>query len=300
MGSNIREIKGRIKAVKNIQRITKTMQMIATARFQAMQKKATEAKAYTRRVGEVVGEVALALADTGQGGAHPLLTTPVQKTGKAAGRHLVLIITSNRGLCGGYNGRVLTLAKNLIKELPGQVEVEVVGRKGLGWCKFNKVEVAKGHTELGDAPKYADVAAIAQGYIEGFEASRYDSIRVVYAKFETMSRQPATALQLLPLQPPKAPAVTGAAAVAKADYEFSPDPASLLAELLPVTVKSTLFQCFNESVVSEQLARMVAMKSATDAAKKMGKSLKREFNRARQAAITTELSEIIGGAAALE
>lgn len=298
MGTNIREIKGRIKAVRNIQRITRTMQLIATARFQAMQKKASEAKAYTRRVGEVVGDVATALAESGAGSSHPLLTAPA----KAAGRHLVLIVTSNRGLCGGYNGRVLNLARQTMKGLKGSVVVEVVGRKGIAWCKFNHMEVAQAHTELGDAPKYADVAAIAQSYIESFEKGQYDSIQVVYTKFETMSRQPATAIQLLPLQPPKAAKVAGVAAEKKSnlDYEFSPEPAVLLAELLPVTVKSTLFQCFNESVVSEQLARMVAMKSATDAAKKMGKSLKRDFNRARQASITTELSEIIGGAAALE
>ncbi len=298
MGTNIREIKGRIKAVKNIQRITRTMQLIATTRFQAMQKKATQAKAYTRRIGEVVGEVASALAESGQGNSHSLLTAPA----KATGRHLVLAVTSNRGLCGGYNSRVLSLARQTIKRLGGEVVVEVVGRKGIAWCKFNQVTVAKAHTELGDAPRYADVAAIAQAYIEAFESGQYDSIQVAYTKFETMSRQPATVIQLLPLQPPKAVAVPGAKAESKvkADYEFSPEPAGLLAELLPVTVKSTLFQCFNESMVSEQLARMVAMKSATDAAKKMGRSLKRDFNRARQASITTELSEIIGGAAALE
>ncbi len=298
MGTNIREIKGRIKAVKNIQRITRTMQLIATARFQAMQKKATEAKAYTRRIGEVVGEVAAALAESGQGSSHPLLTAPT----KATGRHLVLALTSNRGLCGGYNGRLLSLARQTIQGLGGQVDVEVVGRKGIAWCKFNRVNVTKARTELGDAPTYAEVAAIAQQYIESFEKGQYDSIRVVYTKFETMSRQPAAVIQLLPLQPPKAAVEAGAKAETKikADYEFSPEPAVLLAELLPVTVKSTLFQCFNETLVSEQLARMVAMKSATDAAKKMGKSLKRDFNRARQASITTELSEIIGGAAALE
>lgn len=298
MGSNVREIKGRIKAVKNIQRITKTMQMIATARFQAMQKKAVEARAYSRRLAEVVGEVAATQA--GGDNTHPLMAAPA----KATGRHLVLVLTSNRGLCGGYNGRVLSLLKRtLAGDLAGkQVEVEVVGRKGAAWCKFSHVAVSKAHTQIGDAPKYEPVAAVADAYIAAFTSGKYDSIRVVSTRFETMSRQPAAVTQLLPLQPPSAgEAKAGkAAAGPKVDYEFSPEPEALLAELLPMTVKTTLFQCFNESAVSEQLARMVAMKSATDAAKKMGKNLKREFNRARQAAITTELSEIIGGAAALE
>jgi len=293
MGANIREIKGRIKAVKNIQRITKTMQMIATARFQAMQKRATDAQAYTRKIAEVVGEVASSLS--GGEAIHPLLQTPSTPTGK----HLVLVITSDRGLCGSYNGKVLKLAEELIQtELAGQqVDLELVGKKGAAYCKFNNLEVAKQHMQFGDNPSYEDVNALAESYMEAFILGQYDSVRVLYTEFVSMSKQVPEVKTLLPLQPPKAEAGSEAT---NTDYEFSPEPAEMLAELLPVTVKTTLYQCFNESIVSEQLARMIAMKAATDAAGKMGKSLKRQFNRARQAAITTELSEIIGGAAALE
>ena len=294
MPANIREIKGRIKAVGNIQRITKTMQLIASARFQQMQKRATDAQAYTRKVAEVVGEVASTM-NPGEVDL-PLISPPAKK----AGRELLLVLTSNRGLCGAYNGNVMRTALGHIREA-GQdnLDLEVVGKKGVTIFKFTRVEIDAVHDQIGDTPAYEDVAALAQSYMDAFVDGKYDAVRVCYMAFRSMSRQEPVLQTLLPLEPPKAEAGEKQGG-GSTNYEFSPSPEALLGELLPITVKSTLFQCFNEAVVSEQIARMVAMKSATDAAGKMGKSLKRQFNRARQAAITTELSEIIAGAAALE
>ena len=292
-----REIKRRIKAVGNIKRITKTMQMIATARFQAAFRRATAAQPYSRKIVQLVTE--LASVAGGSGLENPLLTTPNPKVG----RELVLVITSDRGLCGGYNANILRTASNHLKGVdPTPIDLEVVGKKGAAFFKFGKRDISVVHSQFGENPKYDLVEALAQKYMDAFAAGKYDSVSVVYMSFISAARQTPKVVRLLPLDKPAVEPVKGekAKADANAIYDFSPKPEELLAELLPITVKTTLFQCFNESVVSEQIARMVAMKSATDAAGKMGKALARKYNRARQAAITTELSEIIAGAASLE
>ena len=303
MAGKTREIRSRIKAVANIKRITHTMQMIATARFQASQRRATAAQPYTRKIAELVGELAkAATASDGasQGGmSHPLLCTPETETGK----ELVLVISSNRGLCGGYNGNILRKAMIHLKQADvdgKQVELQVVGRKGSGFFKFNGMPVSEHHTQFGDSAQFDDVQALAEHYMTAFSTGEYDKVSVIYMAFETMSRQSVCVLPLLPMQDPTAdvkPEET--ASTAQVDYEFSPDPQELLAELLPVTVKAQLFQCFNEAEVSEHIARMIAMKAATDNASQMGKDLTRVYNRARQGAITTELTEMISGAMAL-
>jgi len=297
MPANIREIKGRIKAVGNIQRITKTMQLIASARFQKLQKRATEAQAYTRKVAEVVGEVASSLG--GEDIDLPLATPPQ----KPVGREVVLCLSASRGFCGAYNANVMRPAIKHIRDYgPDQIQTEVVGKKGVGLLKFSRLPISAFHEHIGDTPMYEDVQALADRYMDLFMKGEVDAVRVSYMRFISMSKQTPALMTLLPLEPPTPDTDAGGAAATGSgtNYEFSPEPEELLGELLPITVRSTLYQAFNEAAVSEQLARMVAMKSATDAAGKVGKSLKREYNRARQAAITTELSEIIAGAAALE
>ncbi|MEM9346745.1 MAG: ATP synthase F1 subunit gamma [Planctomycetota bacterium] len=300
MPANIREIKGRIKAVDNIQRITKTMQLIASARFQKLQKRATEAQAYTRKVSEVVGEVASSLG--GEDVNLPLATPPSSPSGK----ELILVLSASRGFCGSYNANVMRPAIQHIRDRGSEnVTTEVVGKKGVALLKFSRLEVDTFHAHIGDTPDYDDVQALTQQYMDDFIAGKYDAVRVAYMRFVSMSKQTPEVMTLLPLEPPNADAEAPSGGEASGtgtdtNYEFSPSAEDLLGELLPITVKSSLYQAFNEAAVSEQLARMVAMKAATDAAGKVGKTLKRQFNRARQAAITTELSEIIAGAAALE
>lgn len=288
-----REIKKRIKAVKNIQRITRTMQMIATSKFAKSQSRAESTKPYTEGIFELVQE----LAATAGNVSHPLIEGP-QGGFKDDAKPLTLVITSDRGLCGPYNGSILrTAIKKLRADPAGQGgPVEVVGKKGVAFMKFNGVQVTKHHTQFGDRPEFEDVQELAQNYIELFEAGRITGVNLVYMRYESVAKQTPATVQLLPLKPPAVEAEAGAMT---AQYEFSPDAEGLLAELLPETVKTTLFQAFNDAVVSENIARMVAMKSATDNAGKMGKALKRKFNRARQAQITTELTEIVSGAAAL-
>jgi F-type H+-transporting ATPase subunit gamma len=294
MPAAIREIKGRIKAVKNIQRITKTMQMIATARFQAMLKKATQAKAYAERLQQMVGEVSAAVAGSGDASvSHPLIDAKPRQDAPT----VLLVLSSNRGLAGSYNANVLRMVARLIADEPSKRRMEVVGKKGVGFFKFNRTPIEVVHTQFGDNPKYEDIHALAEQYMAEFADGKIAGVKVAYMKFISAGKQTPEVLQLLPLS--QGASETSNEKKASANYEFSPDAATLLAELLPATVKTTLQRCFNDAVVSEQIARMVAMKAATDAAGKQGKSLQRRYNRARQAAITTELSEIIAGAAAL-
>jgi len=281
-----------MKAVGNIKRITRTMQMIATSKFARAQQSAMNSKPYTGALFDLVRE----LASAGECVDHPLL-------GEAAegSRELTLVITSDRGLCGPYNGSVVRTGLAHLRGSSGAREgvTEVVGKKGAGVLRFNKIEVGAHHTQFGDKPSYEDVQRLAQDYIDRFTAGEIGVVRVVSMQYISAGRQKPSVFQLLPFKADEADA-SGAGAGSTPLYEFSPDAAGLLDHLLPAAVKAQLFQCFNDAIVSEHVARMVAMKSATDNAGKMGHTLKRKYNRARQSQITTELTEIISGAAALE
>ena len=298
-----REIKKRIKAVGNIRRITNTMRMIATSKFARAQAAATATKPYTEGLFGLVNELG---ATAGGEITHPLIAGPQggAKGQAGGGGELTLVITSDRGLCGPYNSSVLRKAMAHMRATPAAKagRVEIVGKKGNAFMKYNGVSVAQLHV-IGDKPTFEKVEPIAQSYIDRFIAGEVSAIRIVYMKFHSPGRQTPEVLQLLPLKPP-APAKdaakkSGASGGMNTLYEFSPPAEELLGDLLPATVKATVFQCFNDAIVSEHVARMVAMKAATDNAGKMRKLLTRDYNRARQAQITTELSEIISGAAAL-
>jgi F-type H+-transporting ATPase subunit gamma len=292
-----REIKKRIKAVGNIRRITKTMQMIATSKFARAQQAAVAGKPYSDALFELVGQLAGGLGDT----THPLL-----QPGNPAGKELSLLITSDRGLCGPYNGSVLRAFMAMLKANPAARSgvIDAVGKKGVGFLKFAGVNVATVHNQFGDKPTYDKVRVLAEEYTQRFLAGEISSVKIVSMKYISAGRQAPTVMQLLPFQTPaakpgaaKATSTTG---VTEQIYEFTPSASELLNDLLPAAVKSLLFQAFNDAIVSEHVARMVAMKAATDNAGKAGKKYTRVYNRARQAQITTELTEIISGAAALE
>jgi len=302
-----RQLKKRIKAVANIRRITKTMQMIATARFAAAQQRSVKSRPYTDALFALVQELAGGTGDV----THPLITGPA---GKPKEQELTLIITSDRGLCGPYNSNVLRTSMRHLRETPAAMggQVELVGKKGVAFLRFNKVQVTANHTQFGDKPTYDAVEALARTYIERFVSGEVSRVRVVSMKYISAGRQMPTVTTLLPFKPEIAKLPEGAASAAVAtaaseaaqrkgvaSYEFSPNPQELLEALLPSAVKAVLFQAFNDAIVSEHVARMIAMKAATDNAGKMGKLISRRYNRARQAQITTELTEIISGAAAL-
>lgn len=287
-----REIKKRITAVKNIQRITKTMQMIATARFTAALQRAKATQPYAERIQKLVHEVAAAAGDI----EHPLIRNPEP----SPKRELLIVITSDRGLCGAYNGNVLRAAMQQYRaavEQGREVEIHTIGKKAAGFFKFQRIAVAQRQL-FGDRPDYDTVNRMAQQFIDDYTNGKYDAVRIASMKFISASRQRPEVMQLLPLRQIETTDQSHAASTAT--YEFSPSAEDLLAALLPQTVKTMLFQAMNEAAVSEQIMRMIAMKAATENAKDLGRSLVRQYNRARQTQITTELMEVISGAAALE
>jgi F-type H+-transporting ATPase subunit gamma len=290
--AQIRELKKRMVAVRTIQRITKTMQMIATAKFTAALARAKATRPYTDRIRGLVGEVAAAAGDDF---SHPLMKSPATP----AKRELVLVITSDRGLCGAYNGNVLRKGSQAIKALKSggtSVVVETVGKKAVAYFRFAKIDIAERHT-FGDKPQFAQVEELAKRLIADFSEGKYDKVHVAYMRFVSNAKQVPEVMQLLPLA---APAAGKGGAAASANYEFSPSGAELLSDLLPKSVVVSLFQAFNDAAVSEHVMRMVSMKAATDNAGALGRTIRRNYNRARQARITTELTEIVSGAAALE
>ncbi len=287
-----RAIVKRLKAVKNIRKITKTMELIATARFKKAMDRATEAAAYTKKISEIVAD----LSATNLTFTHPLLKAHETQT-----NGILLVLTSNRGLCGGYNGAVLRPALARQKELKGSLNlsVECSGRRGLAFLKYQQINVTEQFTNFEDKPGYDEVEVIANRYIELYCSGKLDRLDITYTKFESASRQRAVVETLLPIG--SLGGVAGSTSTEKKiDYEFLPSAGEILEEIVPAAFKARLFKCFLDAAVSEQIARRVAMKAATENAGDMIKSLSMQYNRARQSQITSELSEIIGGAAALE
>jgi F-type H+-transporting ATPase subunit gamma len=302
------------------------MQMIATAKFQKSLKRAVGTKPYTLKVRELVGELA---ASVGEEVEHPMLRQATAET--RANRVGVVVITSNRGLAGAYNGSVLRAATAFMRQQEAQgkqVELSVTGKKGINYFNYQKRPIHAKH-DAQDVPRYNEVERAAEQMIRRFVAGELDAVYVVYMNFISTGVQKPDVMTLLPLAGVQeavdhisrqvaekeaqiaAGALdarrSGADVTAHADeargtvmYDFSPGAKELLDELLPLTVKTALFQCFLDATTSEHVARMVAMKSATDNADKMAKALTMQYNRARQSQITTELSEIMGGVEAMK
>lgn len=296
-----RAIVKRLKAVKNIRKITRTMELIATARFKKAMDRATEAAAYTKKIAELVAD----LSQTAMTGfTHPLLQVhEVEKNS------ILLVLTSNRGLCGGYNGGVLRLAQRRIaeaKEKGVNLELEVSGKRGLNFMRFQQRTVNHPYTHFEDKPAFEEVEVLANRFIQLYVSGKLDRLDVAYVRFQSISRQTAVLETLLPVGQLAAATKEGAAVAAaaetgpKIEYEFLPSAREILEEIVPASFKARLFKCFLDAAVSEQIARMVAMKGATENAGTMISDLTQTYNRARQSQITSELSEIIGGAAALE
>lgn len=288
--ANRRVLVKRRKSVGNIRKITRTMQLIATARFQSAFNRAVASRPYTEKLAELVAD----LSRGADGIAHPLMRT--QNPDAPAS---VVVLTSMRGLCGGYNANVLRTAQERLAELRAAgrpTDLRVFGKKGIAFFRYRKEGMAVQDVSVGDTPRFEDVEPVVSRLIDDFLAGRVSEVSVAYMRFYSAGRQQPEIVQLLPLVQ-EAPA--GDAPARAVDYEFRPDAATLLAELLPATVRVRLFQAFLDAAVSEQVARMVAMKAATEASEKMIKTLTRRYNRARQTHITMELLDIVGGANAL-
>ena len=286
--ANRRVLVKRRKAARNIRKITRTMQLIATARFQAAHNRAVAGRPYTEKLTQLMENLSRAAG----GLEHPLMAHNPE-----AGRSALLVLTSNRGMCGGYNTNVLRAANDHIAAASEPVDVSMVGKKGVAFFRFLGKEMAETTTDIADAPRFDQVEPLANRLMGRFAAGELASVDVAYTRFISTARQRAVVERILPLTPE---GEAGEEEAAGLEYEFSPAPQNLLEELLPASVRVRIFQCFTDAAVSEQIARMVAMKAATDAAGDMIKRLTMQYNRARQTQITMELLDIVGGANALE
>jgi F-type H+-transporting ATPase subunit gamma len=259
--------------------------------------RATAASDYTKRITAVVSDLARAGLEV----SHPLLEAP-DKTENAT----LLVLTGNRGLCGGYNGNALRLGlktrESMISEVPN-FRLEVSGKRGINGFKFRDIIADETFTQFDDQPLYTEVELIANRYLQEYAAGNLHRLDVTYTKFHTVARQEIVTETLLPLgkiEGADTPVDPDVASGNSAIYEFVPSAESILEEVVPSSFRIKLFKCFLDAAVSEQVARMIAMKSATEAANDMIKDLSRTYNRARQSQITGEIMEVIGGVEALE
>ena len=292
--ANARALDKRRKSIRNIRKITRTMELIATARFKKAMDRASAATAYTARISQLVKD----LSQSGLEVGHPLLE-PHENPRHAT----LLVLTANRGLCGGYNGNVIRGGLSRHSELSESMEqltFEVSGKRGISAMKFRKVATDAEFTQFDDQPGFEEVEVLANRYLEAYAAGTLDRLDVAYTRFITSSRQEATVETLLPLGALETDEAADTDSRGESMYEFLPSAESILEEVVPSSFKVKLFKCFLDAAVSEQIARMVAMKSATENADDMIKNLSMTYNRARQSQITGEIMEIIGGVEALK
>ena len=281
-----RELKGRIKSVENTRKITRTMEMVATSKMKRAQDRVVAARPYAHALGEVIAS--LHSPDLVE--RFPLLRQP-ERPRRAA----VILLTSNRGLAGAFNANLIKEARALLARLERdglEVALHVVGRKGLGYFRYVNRAVASSRTDLSDRPTAEDASALVDGLMGEFTAGTLDAVYVVYARFVSALSTPATAERILPVEPPKREGP-------RRDFLLFPSAEEILTQLLPSYVRNAVYRAMVETAAGEQGARRTAMKNATDNASEMLNVLRRTFNRARQAQITQEIAEIVGGAAAL-
>ncbi|MCM3747598.1 ATP synthase F1 subunit gamma [Paenibacillus pasadenensis] len=282
MAKGMREIKRSIKSKQNMKQITKAMEMVAAAKLRRSQEAALSARPYTDKIREVVSSIAAGAGNI----KHPMLQKrEVKKTA-------YLIITSDRGLAGGYNINVLRKLMSTIADnhrSKDEYEILVVGRKGSAYLNRRSISIAEEVTGISDAPKYGDIKPVAYKAVQGFEDGRYDEVYIIYNRFVNALSQIPTLKKLLPLSTDE---FKGTAA----QYEYEPDAESVLSVLLPKYAETVIYSAILEGKASEFGARMTAMGNATKNATKMIGELTLTYNRARQAAITQEIAEIVGGA----
>lgn len=285
--ANMKEIKQKINSFNKTKQITKAMQMVASSNLRRSQEQAKASRPYAEKMREVI----ISLAN-GTEVAHPMMVNrPVKRTG-------YLVITSDRGLAGGYNSNLLRLLLDQLKEKhqsnPDKYSIFVIGRKGLDYLTKKNIPILDSIVGMPDRPKFSDISNIAKKAVQFFTEEKYDELYLVYNEFVNPVVQRPVVKKLLPLGSDefesKGPSPL---------YEFEPSQEEVLAQILPRYAETLIYNSVLEAKASEFSARMNAMSAATDNAEELIKNLQLEFNRARQAAITQEISEIVGGASAL-
>ena len=282
-----RELKGRIKSVENTRKITRTLEMVATSKMKRAQDRVMAARPFA----SVLTDVISSLYSSELAERFRLLRQPA-----TVRRAAVLVLTSNRGLAGGFNSNIIKEARNLIARLGDEnveVELHVVGRKGLGYFRYIGRAVASSRTDITGRPTVTEAGDLVDSLMDRFSTGELDAVYVVSAKFQSALSTPPHTEKILPVTPPdrKGPS---------RDYLLFPSAEAILTELLPAYVRNVVYRALVENEAGFQGAQRTAMKNATDNATDIINLLRRNYNRARQANITQEISEIVGGAAALE
>lgn len=292
MAGQLKEVRNRIKSVQNTQQITKAMKMVSAAKLRKAQDGILQMRPYARKLQEVLSNIVSSVE--GELGLHLAAERPVEKV-------LLIVITSDRGLCGAYNANIIKRAKQVIAEQypeqarKGNVQIWAIGKKGYEHFQKNRFKVDGQFRDIFLDLSFENVQAAAQAAVKAFESKQFDRVELIYSEFRNAATQRFVTERFLPI--PKVEPVEGSK---KSDFIFEPSQEQLVAELMPKILNTQLYKAVLDANASEHGARMTAMDKATENANELLKSLKISYNRARQAAITTELTEIVSGAAALK
>lgn len=283
---SIRDIRRRIRSVKNTSQITKAMEMVSAVKMRRAQELVHMSRPYAEKLSELVAGLTR-MSGSAEGATDPLLVQrPIQRLG-------LIVVTADRGLCGSLNANVLRAAAADITGHPEPVAAMAIGRRGRDWLARHGAQLIAEVTGLSDRPSLADVAAITTLAIDGYREGRFDQVSVVYTRFISTARQQTVRQQILPVVPPPSEESR------LLDYIFEPSPAAVLTAVLPRYVEMQVYQAVLESVASEHAARMLSMHNATQNAREVVQELTLGLNKARQDSITKEILEIVGGAQAL-
>lgn len=287
-----RQLKGRIRSVQNTRKITKTMELVATSKLKRAQDRVVAARPYAEALREVLADlVTPELADR-----FPLLRRPAPPAKGGPKRAAVILLTSNRGLAGGFNANLIKEARRRIESLEGEgytAELYGIGKKGIGFFKYMGRTLAAERTDVGDRPTAEHAADIVEPLLRAYAAGELASVDLVQARFLSALSTPPATIRILPVETPEH-------AGAARDYILAPSAEAILGQLLPLYVRNAVYRGLVETAAAEHGARRTAMKNATDNAGEILELLKRTYNRQRQAQITQEIAEIVGGAAALQ
>ncbi|WP_020594630.1 ATP synthase F1 subunit gamma [Spirosoma panaciterrae] len=290
--ASLKEVRARIASINSTQQITKAMKMVSAAKLRRAQDNITQLRPYAQKLSQMLGTVSA--------GAETASESPYKQT-RAIGRVLIILVTSDRGLCGAFNTNAVKAALALIDEKyasqarSGSVEIMAIGKKGAEAFQRRGFKVNTHHVDIFGSLNFNTVRAAAEEAMEGFANGRYDVVEVVYNEFRNAALQIVRTEQMLPIVAAESPAGNASSI----NYLFEPSEEQIVTELIPKTIKIQLYKAVLDSNAAEHGARMTAMDKATENAGELLKELRLVYNRTRQAAITTEILEIVGGAEAL-
>ena len=288
-----KEIRGKIKSVENTKKITKAMEMVAASKMRKAQERMRNARPYSGKIRNITANLSQ---------ANPEYKSPYMRSGGSAKKVGFIVITTDKGLCGGLNTNILRAVTAKMKELQAEgvgVETVAIGNKGFGFLNRIGAKVVSHAVQLGDAPMLDKLIGPVKVMLDGFVAGQLDAVYLCYTQFINTMKQEPQVQQLLPLSAEHLQQSAEEKAEYGWDYLYEPDAPTVIDELLTRYIEALVYQAVADNMASEQSARMVAMKAATDNAGNLIAELKLVYNKTRQAAITKELSEIVGGAAAV-